>query len=674
MNKAILIVICDFLVSAMLTMMTGMVPGHSGGTGVGLDESTTKVLLNELNHRQQELEVLRQQLREAWERSGITPEQEAELRRISNELAKNLNRQQQLRARISGGKPDDSPDGELRAQLESSLSRQRELEEKLDTVRQQLKESAGKLRAHERDNAVLNRELARTRDSLDSTSKKLAGTQDELLRETRAHSQTRDKLNISESGRQNAEKLAAQSSQELVITRKELLSETRSHSQTREKLAASETGRKAAEEKAERSDKELDSTKSELAQTRKERDESRSAFSATQMELVKTQGDLRRAASDLRNMTGNYNKVKSENEKFHKDQEKLRLILQTSKTTLAVREQDYAEMKDRLQREQQKFLVERLKRQDVQTQLDMMAETMKDLVSQYSQKEQELSKTKEKLANTEGELKAKQNSFITKNAVATAVVQDNSKVFEKYAAALVKVNSQVTEKKFMGERTGKTESFYPVVDFGNNRVMIAGAFNRFAGDWDVVMDFDKVTAVNMSYSSPFDKSQQPRKLSSRMLVSSTLPHLAGFEYLDSATPVQAINSVEVIRYGVENLYLFKSGSSTNTSLRGRVSLIPDKQNPAIFIRDIGRMGQKVEQGDFILNTRGDFVGIVSGKTRINGVDGMLVPLIKDVNALWDKAVAIPLSKNPQEQFYSSYGQSIRNLRKSKKLKGGYDRK
>ena len=42
MNKAILIVICDFLVSAMLTMMTGMVPGHSGGTGVGLDESTTR--------------------------------------------------------------------------------------------------------------------------------------------------------------------------------------------------------------------------------------------------------------------------------------------------------------------------------------------------------------------------------------------------------------------------------------------------------------------------------------------------------------------------------------------------------------------------------------------------------------------------------------------------------
>ena len=56
MNRAILIVICDFLVSAMLTMMTGMVPGHTGGTGVGLDESTTKVLLGELDRRNSELE------------------------------------------------------------------------------------------------------------------------------------------------------------------------------------------------------------------------------------------------------------------------------------------------------------------------------------------------------------------------------------------------------------------------------------------------------------------------------------------------------------------------------------------------------------------------------------------------------------------------------------------
>ena len=65
MNKAILIVICDFLVSAMLSMMTGMVAAHSGGTGVGLDENTTRTLLVELENKHRELEELRAQLRRA---------------------------------------------------------------------------------------------------------------------------------------------------------------------------------------------------------------------------------------------------------------------------------------------------------------------------------------------------------------------------------------------------------------------------------------------------------------------------------------------------------------------------------------------------------------------------------------------------------------------------------
>ena len=83
MNRAILIVICDFLVSAMLTMMTGMVPGHTGGTGVGLDESTTKVLLGELDRRNSELEELRSKLRETIARLGSSPERDTPQSRSS---------------------------------------------------------------------------------------------------------------------------------------------------------------------------------------------------------------------------------------------------------------------------------------------------------------------------------------------------------------------------------------------------------------------------------------------------------------------------------------------------------------------------------------------------------------------------------------------------------------
>jgi hypothetical protein len=65
----------------MLSMMTGMVPAHTGGTGVGLDENTTRLLLSQLEANRRELEQTRSQLREAAARYGSTPEREAELRK-----------------------------------------------------------------------------------------------------------------------------------------------------------------------------------------------------------------------------------------------------------------------------------------------------------------------------------------------------------------------------------------------------------------------------------------------------------------------------------------------------------------------------------------------------------------------------------------------------------------
>ena len=81
MNRAILIVICDFLVSAMLSMMTGMVPAHTGGTGVGLDERTTRLLLGELELRQKELENLRRQLKTYLDEAAQAKAEISELKR-----------------------------------------------------------------------------------------------------------------------------------------------------------------------------------------------------------------------------------------------------------------------------------------------------------------------------------------------------------------------------------------------------------------------------------------------------------------------------------------------------------------------------------------------------------------------------------------------------------------
>ena len=95
MNRAILVVICDFLVSAMLSMMTGMVPSHTGGTGVGLDENTTQVLLAQLDNGKKELERVRRELREAAEKLG-SRQYDAQLREIARQLAENRLKREQL--------------------------------------------------------------------------------------------------------------------------------------------------------------------------------------------------------------------------------------------------------------------------------------------------------------------------------------------------------------------------------------------------------------------------------------------------------------------------------------------------------------------------------------------------------------------------------------------------
>ena len=60
---------------------------------------------------------------------------------------------------------------------------------------------------------------------------------------------------------------------------------------------------------------------------------------------------------------------------------------------------------------------------------------------------------------------------------------------------------------------------------------------------------------------------------------------------------------------------------------------------------------------------------------MDGADGVIVPLIKDVAQLWEQAVAIPLSKNPHEEFYSGFGTGMRDLRFTREnpVPAGYNR-
>ena len=200
MNKSLLIVICDFLVSAMLTMMTGMVPAHSGGTGVGLDENTTKLLLSELDAHRSELEKLRQNLRDTMEK-GTNPELESELLRLTRELALNKVQRDKLVTHLNAtpyntGKIDEK---ELKKRLDDEKTRRAMLEiqlkdktSDLSNTKERLSDAKEQMKVTARDLAASKRDLSKTRDALAKTSEALVDM-------TRTHVDTQRKLAKAES-------------------------------------------------------------------------------------------------------------------------------------------------------------------------------------------------------------------------------------------------------------------------------------------------------------------------------------------------------------------------------------------------------------------------------------------------------------------------------------------
>ena len=210
MNRAILIVICDFLVSAMLSMMTGMVPAHTGGTGVGLDERTTRLLLGELELRQQELENLRRQLREAAAKSGRSPEENHAVKKITQELIDNMRRLEQVKRaqRATAANTGKLSAADLQKKLEDEARKRLELEIKL---RDQMLDSRS---ASER--------LAMTRSMLEKERARLTATEKQLAETTRAERSANTELRKLAADYRNVQKQLGETEAGKRLTEREL--------------------------------------------------------------------------------------------------------------------------------------------------------------------------------------------------------------------------------------------------------------------------------------------------------------------------------------------------------------------------------------------------------------------------------------------------------------------
>ncbi|MGF0034762.1 hypothetical protein [Victivallis vadensis] len=336
MNRAILIVICDFLVSAMLSMMTGMVPAHTGGTGVGLDHQTTALLIAELRQRRQELTSAREQLRQARRKQGFDEERERQLRELTAQLADTLAKTEKLENQMKL-KPESAgaltPE-QLQARLDKEVQRRYQLRLEYDEARERVAElqhslasTSGDLNKLNENYAAARQRLSDTRDrldeaketlkereaKLDAASREILKAREELAAREAALSGTRGQLSETKAALKEALTRTGEISQakqqlegDLSYTRGRLtaaereLAEARSQAERIRKLAAErEMERNEAKRQLAEMSAMLKNAVTELSQTKNELGKTREVAANTGKELIVTQGKVERTNLEL---------------------------------------------------------------------------------------------------------------------------------------------------------------------------------------------------------------------------------------------------------------------------------------------------------------------------------------------------------------------------------------
>lgn len=336
MNRAILIVICDFLVSAMLSMMTGMVPAHTGGTGVGLDHQTTALLIAELRQRRQELTSAREQLRQARQKQGFDEERERQLRELTAQLADTLAKTEKLENQMKL-KPESAgaltPE-QLQARLDKEVQRRYQLrleydeaQERVAELQHSLASTSGDLNKLNENYAAARQRLSDTRDrldeaketlkereaKLDAASREIMKAREELAAREAALSGTRGQLSETKAALKEALTRTGEISQakqqlegDLSYTRGRLtaaereLAEARSQAERIRKLAAErEMERNEAKRQLAEMSAMLKNAVTELSQTKNELGKTREVAANTGKELIVTQGKVERTSLEL---------------------------------------------------------------------------------------------------------------------------------------------------------------------------------------------------------------------------------------------------------------------------------------------------------------------------------------------------------------------------------------
>ncbi len=296
MNRAILIVICDFIVSAMLSLATGVSPVENpfGSHGAPLDSHTAAMVMNSLRQEQARLEEARKALLDAQFEKGFAASREAEIQALIRQLAESQARSEFLEKKLALT-PENSgaltPE-QLQAQLEKEIKnrlqlniRHRDAERELAVLRARQKETSDHNATLREELAARQAELARTQADLTEQKKKLGDAGASL-------NQYRESLAVREADLNRTRAELSQLEKESEATRSKNREFETMLSFTRGRLSATEKELAESQSRFERAQKAVNTRDLELTEARRRLENLQTVLKNAVSDLSKTRAEL----------------------------------------------------------------------------------------------------------------------------------------------------------------------------------------------------------------------------------------------------------------------------------------------------------------------------------------------------------------------------------------------
>ncbi len=304
MNRSILIIICDFIITSMIYLNGGFSaiesPFRDGG-GATIDRSTVKMIVSELETQRSELELERLKLIESRTAAGADKLRDARIAELTAELAATRAKIEfmERRARLSRENTGPMSAAELQKELEAEINSKTLAQSQYEQLLAELKVSRENLQKTDANFTALQSQHAAALRELETRSAELAARGASL-------EDTRNKLTAAAGEvARLGERLSAR---EVELTRREgdlsaarsaLNSAEASVGDYRKRLGATEANLAFLQGRSSAMEKELAAARDRLAATEKSIKAREIELAAARTRLDNMQGVLKNAVGDL---------------------------------------------------------------------------------------------------------------------------------------------------------------------------------------------------------------------------------------------------------------------------------------------------------------------------------------------------------------------------------------